>query len=381
MKVKQKKKLLLYLNIILPLIAVLMLGVSSFLWYKALKPPKITPPVIKQSKVAPKAFSAGLQGNLIDTLTELGIDEKSIKREDADKTQNGVYQVYTIITPENASLTLINQKITAMAKNMGGSIFSGIEGSDGETLTVTLGAGKTPTDIVIFKKKSGVEPSRAKMAIIVDDVGIHNIKSTRRLCDLDQTVTLSILPFQPNTSRAVDLATDTKTPYMLHMPMEPKSPKTNPGEGAILTSDNEDLIMKKLNDAFKNVKGAQGLNNHMGSKVTENIRVVEVIMDYLSSNKYFFVDSKTSLNTVGYQTSYKTGVKSAIIDGYLDVSDDMDAIGKKLDHMADIAFEKGIAITICHDRPNTIEVLEKKLPELEKKGHCFRSNIRPDSIN
>ncbi|MBN1293263.1 MAG: divergent polysaccharide deacetylase family protein [Candidatus Latescibacteria bacterium] len=371
MKVKQKKRLQLYSNIFLPLIALIALGVSSYLWYKALKPEKTPPPVIKQSKVAPKAFSAGLQGNLVEVLADMGIDEKSIKREDADKSTNGVYQIYTIRTPENASLTLLNQRITIMAKNMGGSVFSGIEGSNGKTLTITLGAGKTPTDIVIFKKIPGIEPSRAKMAVIIDDVGIRNLNSIKRLCDLDQTVTLSILPFQTHTSHAVDLAIDTDTPYMLHMPMEPKSSNTNPGEGAILDSDNKDVIIEKLNDAFRSVRGAHGLNNHMGSKVTENIRIVEVIMDYLSSNRYFFVDSKTSLNTIGYQTSHKTGVKSAIIDGYLDVSDNKDDIANKLDKLSRQAFTNGLAVVICHDRPNTLDVLEKKLPELEKQGIKF----------
>jgi len=368
---KRRKRIILFINIALPLIAVIALGVSSYIWYKVLKPAKIPPPVILQSKVAPETFSAGLKGNLVETLSDFGIEEKNITRKDTDPSIDTIRHVYTIRVPEKASLTLINQKITSMAKNMGGSMFSGIEGSNGKTLTITLGSGKIPTDIVLIKKVTGIELKQAKIAIIIDDLGIKSLNSAQRLCNLGQTVTLSILPFQRRTSQVVELAVETGTPYMLHMPMEPTSSKANPGKGAILVEDSKSQVIEKLEKAFDDVRGARGINNHMGSKATENVRSMEIVMNFLAAHNYFFIDSKTSLTTAGYRISQKSGVKSAIIDGYLDVSDDQAVIEKKLDYLAQHAFSNGHAVVICHDRVNTIAVLERKLPELEKKGIKF----------
>lgn len=371
MQDKRRKRIILLINIALPLIAVIALGVSSYIWYKVLEPDKIPPPVILQSKVSPKAFSAGLNGNLIETLSDFGIEEQNLTRKDIDTSIDTIRHVYTIRVPEKASLTLINLKITSMAKNMGGSVFSGIEGSNGKTLTITLGSGKIPTDIVVLKKVKGIELIQAKMAIIIDDLGIKSLNSAQRLCRLGQTVTLSILPFQRRTSKVVELAVETGTPYMLHMPMEPMSSKANPGKGAILTEDSKSQVIEKLEKAFRDVRGARGINNHMGSKATENVRSMEMVMNFLDEHNYFFIDSKTSLNTAGYRISQISGVKSAIIDGYLDVSDDRADIEKKLDYLAQNAFSNGYAVAICHDRANTVAVLERMLPELEKKGIKF----------
>lgn len=372
MALQRKKWLFLLIGIILPLIAVCALGVSSYLWYRALKPELIPPPtVVARSQVNPDIFSAELKGNLAEVMSGFGIGEKSISRVDRDVSKDGVRHIYTVKVPEKVSLILVNLKITTMAKDMGGSVFHGIESSDGRILTLSLGARKTPTDVVILKKYPGIEAILAKMAVIIDDVGVRNTETAANFCELDQTITLSILPFRPYTSQAVELARATKTPYMLHMPMEPKSSRANPGEGVLLVKDDKSVIRRKLLKAFRSVQGAGGLNNHMGSKVTENVRTMEIVMEFLSQNNLFFIDSKTTLNTVGYYISNKTGVKSAIIDGFLDVDNSETAVENKLELLAKQALTNGRILVIGHDRPNTLAVLKRKLPELEKKGITF----------
>ena len=153
--------------------------------------------------------------------------------------------------------------------------------------------------------------------------------------------------------------------------MEPKSRKANPGKGAIFTIDDKLVIHEKLKRAFKDVKGAHGLNNHMGSKATEDIRTMEFVTQFLNENNYFFVDSQTSRNSKGYDVSCITGVKTAKMSGFIDAVNDKANIEKRLEELTDFAFKQGSAIIICHNRLNTIEVLEKKLPELHKKGIKF----------
>lgn len=366
-----KKNTLLLLYIILPLTAFALLGVSSYLWYRALKPEAVKIQNFIPSRISPAAFSLGLEANLLAALLDYGIEKKNINIKEADSSLHDIKKIYNVRVPENTSLTLLNFRISTMLHEMGGLVFQGMESSDGKTLTIKVGAGRTPTDVIILRKIRGIQITKAKMAIIVDDLGIKNLNLARRLCNLKQDLTLSILPFQHNTSKVVNLARETGTSYILHMPMEPKSMNANPGEGAIYISDVESEIREKLTRAFKSVRGAQGLSNHMGSKATEDIRTMEIIMKYLNENDYFFVDSQTSRNSQAYFLSQKLGVKSIKLYSFIDVEDDKDFINKRLDDLAEAALEKGLVVAICHDRPNTVEVLEKKLPELEEKGIKF----------
>jgi len=359
------------LYILLPLTACIALGVSLYLCYTALRFEVPNIPEFIPLHVSAQAFSLGLKSNLLETLSDCGIENDDVKIQKADQSYGGLNYIYSIGIPETNSLTLMNYRITAMTREMGGRIFQGIEGSKGSTLTLKVGTGRTPTDLIILRKIKGIKAKTAKMAIIVDDLGIKDLNLARRLCNLDQIVTLSILPFQNRTDEVVALAIDTETPYMLHMPMEPKSAGANPGEGAVYVRDVESDIYDKLDAAFKSVRGARGINNHMGSKATEDVRTMEIVMTYLKDNDYFFVDSQTSRNSRGYYLSQKKGVKCEKLYSFLDVKDDKDFIMKRLDELAEAAIEHGLVVTICHDRRTTVEVLEEKLPELEEKGIKF----------
>ncbi len=326
---------------------------------------------ILSQKITPDAFSLGLEGNLEARLVAFGIGEKQVKIREAEEPYQELRNVYTVNVPERESLTLVHLQISQMAREMGGKIFQGIESANGRTLTLTLGAGRTPTDIVILRKIRGLPIRKARMAVIIDDLGVRSIAYARKLCALEQEVTLAVLPFQRYTGSIVDLARETGTSYMLHMPMEPENPGVNPGEGALFISDPAQLINEKLSRAFRSVDGARGMNNHMGSKATQDIRTMEVVMTYLRENHYFFVDSQTSRASKGYLLSQKKGVKSEVLTRYLDVEDDEDFIEKRIDELAATAFDTGLAVVIGHDRPKTIAVLERKLPELAARGIVF----------
>ena len=368
---RHKKIIITVLYILLPLTAFIGLGVSSYLWYRFLKPEAVKIKTYIPLRISPEAFSSGFKENLSVALSEYGIEKENIYISDADPSLRDIQKVYNVKVPENTSLTLLNAGIHEIVHEMGGDVFQGVESSDGKTLTIKVGVAGIPTDVIILKRISGIKAAKAKMAIIVDDLGFRKVDLAERLCRLKQVVTLAILPFQHHTEDIIDIAVETETPYMLHMPMEPKSSNSDPGTGAIYVKDAESTILDKLEKAFKNVRGAQGLNNHMGSKATEDVRIMEIVMKYLNDNNYFFVDSQTSRKSRAYSLSQKLGVKSAILYSYIDVEDDKAFITRRLDDLAEAAFEKGIIVTICHDRPNTVDVLEKKLPELEERGIKF----------
>jgi polysaccharide deacetylase 2 family uncharacterized protein YibQ len=210
-----------------------------------------------------------------------------------------------------------------------------------------------------------------KMAVIVDDFGARAPDGAERLCALDQEVTLSILPFQSNTRAVVDLARRTGTAYIAHIPMEPQSRNEDPGEGALKTADPAQAIRDKLARAFRSIEGAPGCNNHMGSLATEDVRVMEAFMGWMAEQGLFFVDSQTSRQSVGHSLAQKRGVKSAKLTSFLDVENDPAAIEQRLRSLADRACDGELVVAIGHDRPHTIDVLERVLPELAEQGIVF----------
>ncbi len=321
--------------------------------------------------VSPDTFSRELAGNLPGILASCGIDGDAVTSRDSTPDAGEVRTQYAVAVPSNISMTLLNYHITAMARDMGGMVLRGVEEDGGRTLVLTLGVKTTPTDRIILKRERSLAVQLPRLAVVVDDLGIKDTSLAGRLCGLDQTITLAVLPFQRHTDEVLRLARDTGTPFMLHMPMQPESETVDPGDGALLVSDDDVAVRRKLERAFASVKGAAGLNNHMGSRATADVQTMERVMTYLGERNYFFIDSRTSTQTVGYVTSQRANVRSAAISGYIDVEDDPTAIETRVRELAESARKSGTGILLGHDRPNTVAVLERMLPELASDGFRF----------
>lgn len=367
---KPQSPIIRLITFLLPVVAIFSAAVAAYVWFNA---PATDHPVtsILKPQPQPQDFSALIHSSVGDVLATFGIDDTDRERVKTDSAEDGVYYVHDVPVPENISLILMNARLTALVADLNGSVFQGIEGDKGRTLTVTVGSRGIPTDRFVFRKTKRRAVSVGEMAIVIDDLGNRTLDTARRLCGMKQTVTLSIMPFRAHTDDVVKLAADTNTPYMLHMPMEPHSKKDNPGKGAIMASDTDDDVLSKLEDAFGDVRGAAGMNNHMGSLATESTRVMDAVMRYLADNHLYFIDSRTSAKSCAYDRSQAAGIKSGRIDGFIDNSGEADAIEKRLRELADVARKNGRVVVIGHDRPMTVDVLERILPELEQSGIRF----------
>lgn len=357
------------------MVAVAALAIAVFAgyrWHIALSgKTAIHTPFGSLSGVSTEAFSRELAVNLPVILASCGIDGDAVTSRDSATDAGEVRTQYTVAVPRNISMTLLNYHITAMARNLGGTVLRGVEDDGGRTLVLTLGVKTTPTDLIVLKRKPTLAVQLPQLAVVVDDLGIKDTSLARRLCGLDQTITLAVLPFQRHTDEVLRLARDTGTPFILHMPMQPESETVDPGEGALLVRDDDASVRRKLERAFASVKGAAGLNNHMGSRATADVQTMERVMAYLGERDYFFIDSRTSTKTVGYATSQRENVRSTAISGYIDVEDDQAAIEMRVRELAESARKSGTGILLGHDRPNTVAVLERMLPELASDGFRF----------
>ena len=211
------------------------------------------------------------------------------------------------------------------------------------------------------------EDLRPKVAIIIDDLG-YNSDLAFSFLKLNLELSFSILPSAPFTDIIVREANKKEREIILHQPMEPKDyPSVDPGRGALLLSMNKKDILQVLNKNLREIRGAKGVNNHMGSSFTENREKMQVILQELKNRGLFYVDSRTTMRTVGFDQAKRIGLPTAERTVFLDNSPDSKAIGVQIERLLDIAGNLGSAIGIGHPHNETLETLEKYQDRLKEE--------------
>jgi len=205
-----------------------------------------------------------------------------------------------------------------------------------------------------------------RVAIIVDDGG-YGGSATDVILGLTTRLTFAILPNTPHGTALAEEAGALGFEVMLHMPMENTSADLR-HEGQIEIDMDEADIQRLVTHALSQVPGAVGVNNHQGSKFTAHADVLSFFMEDTLAEGLFFIDSRTTPDSVAYDVAVEHGVPSAYRDLFLDHDNDRDKIRSRFRQLMGTARRDGSAIAICHFRPNTALVLREMLPELRMGG-------------
>jgi polysaccharide deacetylase 2 family uncharacterized protein YibQ len=210
--------------------------------------------------------------------------------------------------------------------------------------------------------------ARGRLAILLDDAG-----QSRELLDaataLPKPVAVSVLPFLPHSSHVAVEFHRAGHEVWLHLPMEPVGyPKNDPGPGALLVSMTESEIRTAVHTAVNNVPHLVGMNNHMGSKATADLRVMTWVMQELKGRGLFFIDSRTTRDTVAEDAARAQGVRANRRRVFLDNERTRVAIRRQLDEAIYRARLEGEAIAIGHVAKTTIQVLAEEIPRLRRRG-------------
>ena len=218
----------------------------------------------------------------------------------------------------------------------------------------------------------GTVQPRASLALIVDDCG-QSLSLAKRLLSIDCPLTLSVLPDASHAKRTALLAKQSGFEVMLHLPMEPIQ-RVDPVEVELQVRYGAapEEIASIVSKALNRVPGASGVNNHEGSKACTDPIAMAAVMEGLLSRNLYFVDSRTTAETVAFTIATKMGLRTAERDMFLDNYDDVQTIGEELDRLVALSIRLNRPVVgICHLRPNTVRVLQLELPRLKKAGHQF----------
>ncbi|MCK5339802.1 MAG: divergent polysaccharide deacetylase family protein [Desulfobulbaceae bacterium] len=197
-----------------------------------------------------------------------------------------------------------------------------------------------------------------KIAILIDDMGF-NRSIGKELIELDIELSFSFLPAGPHTRELLKLAQKKERDIMLHLPMEPVDPQWDPGPNALYLSMSTEKIRRTFEKNLSAVPMAVGINNHMGSRFTENGKAMRTLLELTAKKDLFFLDSLTSSKSVGYEMAKKMRVRTCKRDIFLDNSSDKATIIKQLEALLRIAEARGAATGIAHPKPPTLQALSE----------------------
>ena len=206
------------------------------------------------------------------------------------------------------------------------------------------------------------------LAIIIDDLG-HDLPPLHEILQLHYPLTLSVIPNLPDSAEAANEAHAHGDEVLLHLPMQAieADAKTEPVE--LRVGMNSYQVDKILSAMLETVPHAAGVNNHQGSRATADPALMNELMAALQRRGLFFVDSRTTKETVAFDTAEKRGVRAAFRNAqFLDDTPTAAAILAQLNRAESDARRKGWAVTIGHPHATTIAVLREELPRIESKG-------------
>ncbi|RJQ61902.1 MAG: divergent polysaccharide deacetylase family protein [Desulfobacteraceae bacterium] len=207
-------------------------------------------------------------------------------------------------------------------------------------------------------------PKRPRVAIIIDDLG-YDLEIANRFLQIEEPITLSVLP-DGAFKRILREAHRRGVETLLHLPMEPMEyPRIDPGPGALLTTMAPDALIAQLEKHLDRMQTIRGVNNHMGSKMTAMSDQMYQIFSTLKKRNLFFIDSRTTSESLSRPSARLLKVPFAQRDVFLDHVPKSDFIRKQLRQLIRTAARQGYAIGIGHPHPVTLDVVRGELPKMK----------------
>ncbi|HBS43104.1 MAG TPA: hypothetical protein DEA26_10515 [Oceanospirillales bacterium] len=202
------------------------------------------------------------------------------------------------------------------------------------------------------------------LIIVIDDLGNNN-RLGQRTVNLPGPVNLALLPHTPFARSLANAGYAHGHGIMLHAPMESLTEK-NAGPGLLSTDMDKTQIRQTMIGNLDDIPGVQGVNNHMGSKLTQSRSSMNWVMDVLRERNLFFIDSRTAGNTIAAQAAAMNGLATLERDVFLDNERDTALIEQQFQKGLAIARKQGFAVMIGHPHPETLDVLSQQLTSISE---------------
>lgn len=217
--------------------------------------------------------------------------------------------------------------------------------------------------------KDGEAHLPGHVALVIDDLG-ERPEDLAPLLGLGVPITYAVLPFEKHTPEIVAELRKRRVEMLLHLPMEPLNGE-DPGPGALLAGMDDEELREKTEAALRAVPGAVGVNNHMGSRLSEDANALTPVLQVLAEHGLFFLDSRTSASSVGYRTARSLGLPSVERHVFLDRDPSPEAVRTQFHRLLELSRTRGSAVAIGHPLPDTLQVITEEVPKAKEAGFVF----------
>lgn len=241
-----------------------------------------------------------------------------------------------------------------------------------------IGAGNLlSVDALRFTYQGTVPPPPATeivphFGLCIDDAGGVNptdpSKPIYKMLRLPFPLTIAVMPSLSYTVQTANEVVARGSEVILHQPMAAIS-FPNPGAGGITDSMTLAQVRTTVANNLDALPNCIGMNNHMGSLITQQTDKMQVCMEELKARNQFFFDSRTITTSVGYDVAKTNGLLTAERDLFVD-GNSKEASKALIRSLALRAlYAPHVTFTaIGHVRDDTAAALEEMVPELEAMG-------------
>ncbi|WP_298963185.1 divergent polysaccharide deacetylase family protein [uncultured Campylobacter sp.] len=307
----------------------------------------------------------------LDKIAEQNITAPKLPVEPA--SQNSAKQNSTNDNSQNSANSIASVNSAVNSANDGSDVnFTAANSASENSINSTAQspASSGADDLSKSPRKALPAGSRAKLAIIIDDVGTD--EQAQKIAALPVRVTPSIFPPEYQRKDTRSLARGFEH-YAIHLPMEASSAKNN--SATLRASDNYEKlrgVIAKLRADFPNAKF---INNHTGSKFTSDERAMQNLLRAMNEHGFLFIDSRTSPATKAKAAMNGLGMRYVHRDVFLDNQNSVAAVRKKLREAVTLAKKQGYAIAIGHPKSSTLRALANSADILSEVDLVYLDEI------
>ena len=210
---------------------------------------------------------------------------------------------------------------------------------------------------------------RPILSLVIDDLG-YSYQYGRKAIELEGDHTYAIIPGTGYARKLAQLAQQHKKEVILHLPLQASNPGAASEANALNETMDENQLTNNLVSMLAEIPVIKGVNNHMGSHLTQIDYFMRPIMDVIKAYNpdFYFLDSRTSPKSIAHTEALNSGLSSIRRDIFLDNNhENPESIHLQFQVWLQKARDKGHAVAIGHPHPNTIQYLRENLAPVNRQ--------------
>lgn len=207
------------------------------------------------------------------------------------------------------------------------------------------------------------------IALVITELGLAEPPTLSAIQDLPGEVTLAFTPYSRRLAEWVPAARAAGHEVLLQVPMEPRNIELNdPGDKALLTTNDPEVNLDRLEWVMSRATGYVGLTSFMGSRMTVSENDMRPVLDAIAARGLAYIDPKVTPVSIAGKLAQELGLPAVSSDRFIDQQAARDPIDRRLGQLEQIALSRGSAVGFAQAYPVTIERLRKWIPEMQKRG-------------